>query len=217
MLFLRHRATRPLYRMVRCGDRGNRPPGVGAYRVGPRRSAGGSGDGRDLGGVFPRVRLRPLPCSGRLLSRKTCDRFAERTKRLLACHERPRDREKHKEVMLLYISRTTSLPSAASPHRATPEDSKRGTKSGDILFHGPYWFLQKGVWRFKLHGAVRGAIFFILQERFGYHVLDSSMREGQSEHIFILKRDLIHFECVARSATESAQIELDRLEFVREA
>jgi hypothetical protein len=81
-----------------------------------------------------------------------------------------------------------------APHRATPEDSKRGTKSGDILFHGPYWFLQKGVQRFKLHGAVRGAIFFILQERFGYHVLDFSMREGQSEHIFILKRDLIHFE-----------------------
>jgi len=103
------------------------------------------------------------------------------------------------------------------PHRATPEDSKGGAKPGDILFHGPYWFLRKGVWRFKLHGAVRGVICFILQERFGYHVLDFSMREGQSEHIFILKRDLIHFECVARSATESGRIELDRIEFIRES
>jgi FkbM family methyltransferase len=90
-------------------------------------------------------------------------------------------------------------------------------KPGDILFHGPYWFLRKGVWRFKLYGAIRGAISFILQERFGYRVLSFPMGEGQSEHVFILNRDLIHFECVARSAVDGAEIELDRLEFIREA
>ena len=42
------------------------------------------------------------------------------------------------------------------------------------------------------------------------------MNDGQSEHVFVLKRDLIHFECVARAATEDAGIELDRLEFIRE-
>jgi FkbM family methyltransferase len=104
-----------------------------------------------------------------------------------------------------------------APYIAAPVDLRSVAKPGDILFHGPYWFLRKGVWRFKLHGAVKGAICFILQERFGYHVLDFLIREGQSEHIFTLKRDLIYFECVARSATESAEIELDRLEFVREA
>jgi hypothetical protein len=104
-----------------------------------------------------------------------------------------------------------------APYIAAPVDLRSVAKLGDILFHGPYWFLRKGVWRFKLHGAVKGAICFILQERFGYHVLDFLIREGQSEHIFTLKRDLIYFECVARAATESAEIELDRLEFVREA
>jgi FkbM family methyltransferase len=96
-------------------------------------------------------------------------------------------------------------------------ESRSGAKPGDILFHGPYWFLRKGVWRLKLYGSIRGAISFILQERFGYRVLGFPMSEGQSEHVFILKRDLIHFECVARSATEGAQIELNRLEFIREA
>jgi hypothetical protein len=42
------------------------------------------------------------------------------------------------------------------------------------------------------------------------------MNEGQSEHVFILKRNLIHFECVARPTTDGAGIELDRLEFIRE-
>jgi FkbM family methyltransferase len=86
----------------------------------------------------------------------------------------------------------------------------------DIMLHGPYWFLRKGVWRFKLYGSIRGVISFILQERFGHYVLAFLMEEGQSEHVFILKRDLIYFECVARSATEGAEIELDRLEFIRE-
>jgi len=99
----------------------------------------------------------------------------------------------------------------------TTLDGRSRAKPGGILFHGPYWFLRKGVWRFKLHGAIRGGISFILQERFGYRVLSFPMEEGQSEYVFILKRDLIHFECVARSAVEGAEIELDRLEFIREA
>jgi len=99
----------------------------------------------------------------------------------------------------------------------TALDRRSRAKPGGILFHGPYWFLRKGVWRFKLHGAIRGGISFILQERFGYRVLSFPMGEGQSEYVFILKRDLIHFECVARSAVEGAEIELDRLEFIREA
>jgi FkbM family methyltransferase len=103
-----------------------------------------------------------------------------------------------------------------TPRPAAMQNSIQESKPGEILFHGPYWFLRKGVWRFKLHGAIIGAISFTLQERFGYHVLDFPLTEGQSEHVFILQHDLIHFECVARSAAEGARIELDRLEFTRE-
>jgi FkbM family methyltransferase len=94
--------------------------------------------------------------------------------------------------------------------------AKMEAQRGQIVFHGPYWFLRKGVWRLKLHGAIKGAVSFIIQERFGYFVLSFSMTEGQSEHVFTVNRDLIHFECVARSATRQAEIALDRLEFIRE-
>ncbi len=103
-----------------------------------------------------------------------------------------------------------------SPRPAGSQNFPQASRVGEILFHGPYWFLRKGVWRFKLHGTISGAISFSLQERFGYHVLGFPMSAGQSEHVFILQRDLIHFECVARAATEGAAIELDRLEFIRE-
>jgi hypothetical protein len=99
---------------------------------------------------------------------------------------------------------------------AGSQNLTQGGRIGEILFHGPYWFLRKGLWRLRLHGAIRGAISFSLQERFGYHVMSFPMSEGQSEHVFILKRDLIHFECVARATTDGAGIELDRLEFIRE-
>jgi FkbM family methyltransferase len=103
-----------------------------------------------------------------------------------------------------------------TPRPAAMQNSIQESKPGEILFHGPYWFLRKGVWRFKLHGAIIGAVSFSLQERFGYHVLDFPLTEGQSEHVFILQHDLIHFEFVARSAADGAKIELDRLEFTRE-
>jgi FkbM family methyltransferase len=104
-----------------------------------------------------------------------------------------------------------------APSAAVAGRPKMGASRGDIIFHGPYWFLRKGVWRLKLHGTIQGAISFILQERFGYFVLRFFMTEGQSDQVFTLNRDLIHFECVARAATEHVEIELDRLEFIREA
>src|SRR5262249_29725322 len=70
------------------------------------------------------------------------------------------------------------------PHRrSTVSPSTQGSAIGEILFHGPYWFLRRGVWRLKIHGAIRGAFSFSLQERFGYHVMSFPMNEGQSEHV----------------------------------
>jgi FkbM family methyltransferase len=29
---------------------------------------------------------------------------------------------------------------------------------GEMLFHGPYWFLRRGVWRFRFHGEIAGDV-----------------------------------------------------------
>ena len=92
----------------------------------------------------------------------------------------------------------------------------RAASSGALLFHGPYWFLKRGRWRVKLHGRIRGAVTFSLLERFGYAVSQFTLKAGQTEHVLILRRDLVHFECAAYAAGGSAEIDVRRIEFVRE-
>jgi hypothetical protein len=85
-----------------------------------------------------------------------------------------------------------------------------------MLFHGPYWLLRSGVWRFKYHGKLHGAVRICILEQFGYPVVDFRIEEGSTEHLFIAQNDLAHFECVAYAATPETEIEFDRIEFVRE-
>ena len=87
---------------------------------------------------------------------------------------------------------------------------------GEMLFHGPYWLLRSGVWRFKYHGRLHGTMRICILEQFGYLVVDFPIEEGSTEHLFIAQRDLAHFECVAYAATPETEIEFDRIEFIRE-
>ena len=87
---------------------------------------------------------------------------------------------------------------------------------GEMLFHGPYWLLRSGVWRFKYHGRLHGTMRICILEQFGYPVVDFCIEEGTTEHVFIAQADLVHFECVAYAATPELEIEFDRIEFIRE-
>ena len=105
-------------------------------------------------------------------------------------------------------------PTASIP---APGLLRRTADQGELLFHGPYWHLRQGIWRFKLHGKVRGTVRFSLLERFGHPVLDFSLEGGQSEHVFVVQRDLVYFECAAYAADGQAEIAVERLEFIRES
>jgi FkbM family methyltransferase len=107
---------------------------------------------------------------------------------------------------------------ALSPESQTQADGVyRALSSGALLFHGPYWFLKRGRWRVKLHGRILGAVRFSLLERFGYTVSQFTLEAGQMEHVLIIRRDLVHFECAAHAASRDAEIEVRRIEFIREA
>jgi hypothetical protein len=88
--------------------------------------------------------------------------------------------------------------------------------NGEMLFHGPYWFLPKGVWRLSVHGDFSGRVRFALLERFGHPVLDFLLEEGAPDHTFVVPRDLVYFECAAFAAADRVEIAIDRLEFIRE-
>ena len=106
------------------------------------------------------------------------------------------------------LAPTTSVPVPGPLHRIADQ--------GEMLFHGPYWHLRQGVWRFKFHGEVRGCVRFSVLERFGHPVQDFAVQAGQFEHVLVMPRDLVYFECAAFAASAQAEIAVDRLEFIRE-
>jgi FkbM family methyltransferase len=93
--------------------------------------------------------------------------------------------------------------------------ARTGNK-GEMLFHGPYWFLPSGIWRLKFHGTFRGVLHFALLQRFGHRVIEFDLDEGQMEHVFVMPRYLVHFECAAYAASHTAEVNVERLEFIRE-
>ncbi|MGA8380650.1 MAG: FkbM family methyltransferase [Stellaceae bacterium] len=116
----------------------------------------------------------------------------------------------------IYARQLWRPPALPATSEASPDEHYRATAPGALLFHGPYWFLKRGRWRFKLHGRVRGAVTFSLLERFGYTVSSFSLEAGQTEQILALRRDLVHFECAAYAVSGDAEIDIDRIEFIRE-
>jgi FkbM family methyltransferase len=103
------------------------------------------------------------------------------------------------------------FPTAAAQTSGSP---RRG--QNEMLFHGPYWFLRQGVWRWKFHGKIRGAVRMSILERFGHHVVDFVIEEDKAEQVFVIRHDLVYFECAAFAANAEAEIAVERLEFVRE-
>ncbi len=115
----------------------------------------------------------------------------------------------------IYAKQLWRRPTVSATDAAAADGHYRAS-AGALLFHGPYWFLKRGRWRFKLHGRVRGAVKFSLLERFGYPVSSFNLEAGQSEQVLVLRRDLVHFECAAYAASSDAEIEIDRIDFIRE-
>lgn len=101
-------------------------------------------------------------------------------------------------------------------HPDTPKLHRAADRDG-MLFHGPYWFLRRGVWRLKLHGEIRGVADFTLQEAAGRRVLGFTMTEGQTEHVFVVSRDLLDFEFFVVAASDRAEIGFERLELIQNA
>jgi FkbM family methyltransferase len=86
--------------------------------------------------------------------------------------------------------------------------------SGQILFHGPYWFLRRGIYRLRLYGEVKGHLSITIAARFGHAVHQFELVTGETEKTFIAERDLLFFECIIR-AKGTSTIRVERLEFFR--
>jgi FkbM family methyltransferase len=87
-------------------------------------------------------------------------------------------------------------------------------KIGEIIFHGPYWFLLRGQYRMQLHGELEGGLTITIATRFGYPLTTCQFADGATSSAFTIERDAVLFECVARSVTAATRLSLQRIEII---
>jgi FkbM family methyltransferase len=73
---------------------------------------------------------------------------------------------------------------------------------GGLLFHGPYWYLPRGVHRVTIEGTLFHPLRIQVTEKFGYAVADVTVSGEHPEFDFVADRDLTHFELVGRAGAE---------------
>lgn len=86
--------------------------------------------------------------------------------------------------------------------------------SDGLLFHGPYWFLPRGVWRLRIDGEIEGRLDVDIAERYGWLVSRLAFDSANPERDFVCEHDLVKFECAARAQGKAA-VRLRRLELIR--
>lgn len=87
--------------------------------------------------------------------------------------------------------------------------------AGQLLFHGPYWFLAKGRHRLTILGEIEGSVEMTITEHFGVEVVKFVMDAATPSVDFDAPRDLHKFECVLRAQGAGAKLVLERLRISR--
>lgn len=104
------------------------------------------------------------------------------------------------------------FPTAAYPRRTGSLISARGA---GILFHGPYWFLPKGVWQLSLVGQNPNGLKVTVAARFGVPVLEVVLPAGQTQTQFVAETDLKTFELIGRSLQPDGEITIEQIDLLR--
>ena len=86
---------------------------------------------------------------------------------------------------------------------------------GQIVFHGPYWFLPRGQYRIMLDGQLKGSLAVTIATRFGYPLATCLFADGVDSSEFTIERDAVLFECVARAASEETELSLNKIDIMR--
>ncbi|MBN6110004.1 FkbM family methyltransferase [Xanthomonas bonasiae] len=98
---------------------------------------------------------------------------------------------------------------------ATATGIRYRTLSGGPLFFGPYWHLEAGTWRIRLHGSIEGAVHLIVAGNGDSVSLNFDIGNEAPGGRIMLPYDLFGFE-VRAFGEAGASVALERIEFVRE-
>lgn len=115
----------------------------------------------------------------------------------------------------IYPRQLSTIGSVTSA--ATRDLLEASGKLGEILFHGPYWFLRRGTYAVRFHGSIIGGISIAVTSRFGYPEFSFELNSECLEASVVVVNDVVQFECVGRVASSTASIVLKSLEWIKQA
>lgn len=88
-------------------------------------------------------------------------------------------------------------------------------KEKDLLFHGPYWFLGRGVYRISFIGSIVGKLELTVAARFGFAIQVFDFSSSVLEGYFECERELVNFEVIGRAVGPSTIVELNAIRVER--
>jgi len=84
---------------------------------------------------------------------------------------------------------------------------------GAMLFHGPYWYLERGFYRIFIDGFFSEPIQIVISENFGHKVVSFEASCNCLEHFVSIPRDLCNFEVVGTSLSSGASFSISSVKF----
>ena len=130
----------------------------------------------------------------------------------LACQKKSLHEKLNRQRFSIYPSQLSSRPETLI---SLGERFVAAGSRDQILFYGPYWFLRRGVYKFKIFGSISGNIRVTLASRFGYAVQTFDLSPEKSQQEIIVEQDMVYFECVGRSLEPNVKVDIECIEIVR--
>jgi FkbM family methyltransferase len=87
------------------------------------------------------------------------------------------------------------------------------SQPGDLLFHGPYWYLERGFYKILVDGDFSAPIEIIISENFGNRVVSFEVSGDCLEAFVTIPRDLCNFEVVGRAGLSISSFSIASIKF----
>jgi FkbM family methyltransferase len=91
--------------------------------------------------------------------------------------------------------------------------SSQALTPGALLFHGPYWYLERGVYSIFVDGVFSDPIEIIISENFGHKVVSFEVSNSCLKNSISIPRDLCNFEVIGKSVSSSSSFSIASIKF----
>lgn len=105
--------------------------------------------------------------------------------------------------------------SASDLRKSDDGDIVLAAGAGCVLFHGPYWSLERGHWQIQIEGMLTGRATLVIAERHNRPVLELDFNGGTPVRAFFLDHPLMQFSLVLRVRSDWAELKLRRVVLTR--